>query len=132
MKHWAELCEMDRVSTPSRWTPRCQDVTGAFVLPRFRTLFSFPAASKTPVGYEAGREVDAFIEGIAKHATNELKGCTRGGQRREENSGQVASRTWSSLSSPWSFSSRFSYTATHPSNLPHCRRILSSFSSSSQ
>ena len=60
------------------------DVTGPFVVHGFPTLFFLPAASKTPIKYEGGREVDDFIKYIAKHATNELKSYTRDGQRRKE------------------------------------------------
>lgn len=57
------------------------DVPPTFDVRGFPTLYWLPKDKKdSPVRYEGGREVNDFIEYIAKHATNELKGFNRSGK----------------------------------------------------
>lgn len=60
------------------------DVPPGFDVRGFPTLFWLPKDSKTsPQRYEGGREVDDFIQYIAKHATNELKAFDRSGKAKK-------------------------------------------------
>lgn len=57
------------------------DVPPTFDVRGFPTLYWLPKDSKSsPVRYEGGREVNDFIEYIAKHATTELKSLDRSGK----------------------------------------------------
>jgi len=58
------------------------DVPPSFVVQGFPTLFWYPK-DKSTKKYEGGREVNDFIEYIAKHATNELVGFDRSGNKKE-------------------------------------------------
>lgn len=61
------------------------DVPPEFEVRGFPTLFWLPKDSKSkPVKYEGGRELDDFVNYIAKHATNELKGFSRSGKPKKE------------------------------------------------
>lgn len=60
------------------------DVPPEFEVRGFPTLFWLPKDSKSkPVKYEGGRDVDDFVNYIAKHATNELKGFNRQGKEKK-------------------------------------------------
>jgi len=59
------------------------DVPPQFNVRGFPTLFWLPKDSKKPVSYEGGRELDNFVEYIAKHATDELKGFDRKGKAKK-------------------------------------------------
>jgi len=60
------------------------DVPAPYEVSGFPTLFWLPKDSKdTPVRYDGGREVDDFINYIAKHATEELKGYDRSGKPKK-------------------------------------------------
>lgn len=60
------------------------DVPPEFDVRGFPTLFWLPKDSKSkPVKYEGGRELDDFVNYIAKHATNELKGFNRSGKPKK-------------------------------------------------
>ncbi|XP_050314144.1 protein disulfide-isomerase A3 [Anthonomus grandis grandis] len=57
------------------------DVTGPFDVRGFPTIYWAPKDQKDkPVRYEGGREVNDFLQYIAKEATNELKGWDRSGK----------------------------------------------------
>jgi len=59
------------------------DVPPEFDVRGFPTLFWLPKDSKSkPVKYEGGRDLDDFVNYIAKHATNELKGFNRNGKAK--------------------------------------------------
>lgn len=58
------------------------DVPPTFTVHGFPTLYWYPK-SKVPVKYEGGRGLNDFIEYIAKHATEELKGYDRSGAKKE-------------------------------------------------
>jgi protein disulfide isomerase family A protein 3 len=55
------------------------DVPPEFNVRGFPTLFWVPAGGK-PKSYEGGRDLNDFVEYIAKHSTNELKGWDRKGK----------------------------------------------------
>lgn len=57
------------------------DVHSTFVVHGFPTIYWYPK-SKSPKKYEGGREVNDFIEFIAKHATDELNGYDRSGNQK--------------------------------------------------
>lgn len=60
------------------------DVPPEYEVRGFPTLFWLPKDSKSsPVKYEGGREVDDFVNYIAKHATTELKGLNRSGKPKK-------------------------------------------------
>lgn len=60
------------------------DVPPEFNVRGFPTLFWLPKDAKDkPVAYNEGREVDAFIQFIAKHATNELSTYDRSGKPKK-------------------------------------------------
>lgn len=60
------------------------DVPAGYEVRGFPTLFWLPKDSKsTPVKYEGGREVDDFVQYIAKHATNELKSLDRNAKAKK-------------------------------------------------
>ncbi len=56
------------------------DVPSPFDVRGFPTLYWLPAKSKTPEPYNGGRELDDFIQFIAKKASSELKGWGRDGK----------------------------------------------------
>jgi protein disulfide isomerase family A protein 3 len=58
------------------------DVPSPFVVHGFPTLYWYPK-SKSPIKYEGGRDVKDFIEYISKHATEELVGYDRSGNKKE-------------------------------------------------
>lgn len=58
------------------------DVPSPFVVHGFPTIYWYPK-SKSMKKYEGGREVNDFIEFIAKHATEELNGYDRKGNKKE-------------------------------------------------
>ncbi|XP_044765397.1 protein disulfide-isomerase A3 [Coccinella septempunctata] len=61
------------------------DVPPSFDVRGFPTLFWLPKDSKDkPVRYDGGRELDDFVNYIAKHATNELKGYDRAGKPKAD------------------------------------------------
>lgn len=61
------------------------DVPPTFDVRGFPTLFWLPKDSKDkPVRYDGGRELDDFINYIAKQATNELKGFNRAGKPKAD------------------------------------------------
>jgi len=61
------------------------DVQSPFDVRGFPTLYWAPKDSKNaPVRYDGGREVDDFLKYIAKHATNELKGFDRKGNKKDQ------------------------------------------------
>lgn len=60
------------------------DVPPEFEVRGFPTLFWLPKDSKSkPVKYEGGREVDDFVNYIAKHSTSELKSFNRAGKSKK-------------------------------------------------
>eukprot|EP00088_Acartia_fossae_P071285 TRINITY_DN9755_c0_g1_i3.p1 TRINITY_DN9755_c0_g1~~TRINITY_DN9755_c0_g1_i3.p1 ORF type:complete len:486 (-),score=166.12 TRINITY_DN9755_c0_g1_i3:853-2310(-) len=59
------------------------DVPPQFNVRGFPTIFWLPKDSKTPKNYEGGRELDDFVNYIAKHATSELKGFDRKGKAKK-------------------------------------------------
>jgi len=59
------------------------DVPSPFVVHGFPTIYWYPK-SKSPKKYEGGREVNDFVEFIAKHATEELKGYDRSGNKKAD------------------------------------------------
>jgi protein disulfide isomerase family A protein 3 len=60
------------------------DVSPKFDVRGFPTLFWMPKDKKdSPVRYEGGREVEDFVQYIAKHATNELKSFDRSGKPKK-------------------------------------------------
>lgn len=59
------------------------DVPSTFEVRGFPTLFWVPKDSK-PVKYEGGRDLEDFVNYIAKHATNELKGYDRKGKPKQK------------------------------------------------
>lgn len=63
------------------------DVPPQFEVRGFPTLFWLPKGDKkNPVKYDGGREVDNFMEYIAKQATDELKAFDRKGKAKKEKS----------------------------------------------
>lgn len=58
------------------------DVPSPFVVHGFPTIYWYPK-SKQARKYEGGRDLDDFIQYIAKHATEELQGYTRDGKKKE-------------------------------------------------
>ncbi|XP_019872530.1 protein disulfide-isomerase A3 [Aethina tumida] len=61
------------------------DVPAPYDVRGFPTIYWAPKDSKdAPVRYEGGREVDDFVQYIAKHATNELKGFDRKGNAKSD------------------------------------------------
>ncbi|XP_053206812.1 protein disulfide-isomerase A3-like [Panonychus citri] len=60
------------------------DVPSTFEVHGFPTIYWYPSGTKSPVKYNGGREVNDFIEYIAKHSTEELKTYTRDGKKRKE------------------------------------------------
>ncbi|KAK9890375.1 hypothetical protein WA026_010468 [Henosepilachna vigintioctopunctata] len=61
------------------------DVPASFEVRGFPTLFWLPKDSKDkPRNYNGGRELDDFINYIAKEATNELKGYSRDGKPKAD------------------------------------------------
>jgi len=61
------------------------DVPPQFEVRGFPTLFWVPKDSKQdPIKYDGDREVDDFLQYIAKHATKELKGFDRSGKPKKE------------------------------------------------
>ncbi|XP_065337000.1 protein disulfide-isomerase A3 [Cloeon dipterum] len=61
------------------------DVPSTYDVRGFPTLYWVPKNNKdSPVRYESGREVNDFVEYIAKHATNELKGYDRKGKEKKK------------------------------------------------
>ena len=61
------------------------DVPPEFEVRGFPTLFWLPKdRSGKPKKYEGGREVDDFIEYIAKNAASELKGFGRDGKAKKD------------------------------------------------
>lgn len=68
----------------AKFDATANDVPPEFEVRGFPTLFWLPKDSKSkPVKYEGGREVDDFLNYIAKHATNELKGYNRAGKPKK-------------------------------------------------
>ena len=59
------------------------DVPSPFVVHGFPTLYWYPK-SKSPKKYEGGRELNDFIEFIAKHSTEELVGYDRNGNKKDK------------------------------------------------
>jgi protein disulfide isomerase family A protein 3 len=59
------------------------DVPPTFEVRGFPTLYWLPKGSKSPVKYEGGRELNDFIQYIAKEATDELKGWDRSGKEKD-------------------------------------------------
>ncbi|KAL6427249.1 hypothetical protein ACFW04_008684 [Cataglyphis niger] len=60
------------------------DVPAPYEVRGFPTLFWVPKDAKdSPVKYEGGRQLDDFVNYIAKHATDELKGYDRKGNERK-------------------------------------------------
>ncbi|XP_066158872.1 protein disulfide-isomerase A3 [Euwallacea fornicatus] len=61
------------------------DVTAPFDVRGFPTLYWAPKDKKdSPVRYDGGREINDFINYIAKEATNELKGWDRSGNPKPD------------------------------------------------
>ncbi|CAO1413169.1 unnamed protein product [Diamesa tonsa] len=61
------------------------DVPPTFDVRGFPTLFWIPKNKPdAPIRYDGGREVDDFIQYIAKHATNELKSFDRSGKPKNK------------------------------------------------
>ena len=63
------------------------DVPPEFEVRGFPTLFWLPkdrSTSTKPQKYEGGREVDDFINYIAKNAASELKGFSRDGKSKKD------------------------------------------------
>ncbi|GJQ66743.1 ERp60 [Trypoxylus dichotomus] len=59
------------------------DVFEPFKLEGYPTIYWAPRNSKNkPITYDGGRNLQAFIKFIAKHATNELKGYDRNGKSK--------------------------------------------------
>lgn len=66
------------------------DVPPQFEVRGFPTLFWLPKGDKkNPVKYDGGREVDNFMEYIAKHATDELEGFDRKGKAKKAKSDEL-------------------------------------------
>jgi len=60
------------------------DVPSTFDVRGFPTLYWLPKDSKdVPIRYEGGREINDFLNYIAKHATAELKGYDRSGKPKK-------------------------------------------------
>lgn len=60
------------------------DVPPQFEVRGFPTLFWIPKDSKqNPIKYEGGRDLDDFVNYIAKHATDELKAFDRSGKPKK-------------------------------------------------
>jgi protein disulfide isomerase family A protein 3 len=59
------------------------DVPPEFEVRGFPTLFWLPKDRSKPQKYEGGREVDDFIQFIAKNAASELKGFSRDGKTKK-------------------------------------------------
>lgn len=58
------------------------DVPTEFSVQGFPTIY-WVKKGETPVSYNGGRDIDAFIKYIAEHATNELKGYDRKGKAKK-------------------------------------------------
>lgn len=68
----------------AKFDATANDVPPSFDVRGFPTLYWLPKDKKSsPVRYEGGREVNDFIEYIAKHATKELKGFDRSGNPKQ-------------------------------------------------
>lgn len=68
----------------AKFDATANDVPPEFEVRGFPTLFWLPKDSKSkPMKYEGGRELDDFVDYIAKHATNELKGFNRAGKPKK-------------------------------------------------
>jgi protein disulfide isomerase family A protein 3 len=59
------------------------DVADGYDVRGFPTLFWLPKDSKKPVSYQGGRELDDFVQYIAKEATDELNGLDREGKPKK-------------------------------------------------
>ncbi|XP_018325556.1 protein disulfide-isomerase A3 [Agrilus planipennis] len=60
------------------------DVPADYEVRGFPTLYWVPKNNKqSPVRYEGGRELDDFVNYIAKHATSELKAYDRNGKKKK-------------------------------------------------
>lgn len=59
------------------------DVPSTFEVHGFPTIFWYPSSSKQPKKYEGGRDLQDFINYVAKHATNELDGYSRDGKKKK-------------------------------------------------
>ena len=60
------------------------DVPPTFVVHGFPTIYWSPKNTKEPKKYEGGRDLNNFIEYIAKHATEELSGYDRDGKLKSK------------------------------------------------
>jgi hypothetical protein len=58
------------------------DVPPTFVVHGFPTLYWYPK-NKSVQKYEGGREVSDFLSYISKHATDELNGYDRSGEKKD-------------------------------------------------
>lgn len=68
----------------AKFDATANDVPPEYDVRGFPTLFWLPKDSKSkPVKYEGGRELDDFVNYVAKHATNELKGFDRSGKPKK-------------------------------------------------
>lgn len=59
------------------------DVPPTFAVQGFPTIYFYPADSKAPKKYEGGRDVKDFVKYLAQHASKELSGYTRGGEKKD-------------------------------------------------
>ena len=60
------------------------DVPSPFEVHGFPTLYWYPSNTKKPTKYEGGRDLNDFINYIAKHSTHELVGYSRDGKKKKE------------------------------------------------
>jgi len=83
-KELAEKLQNEPNIVIAKMDATANDVPSAYGVRGFPTIYFAPAGSKTaPKQYNGGREVDNFVEYLAKEATEELKGFDRSGKKKK-------------------------------------------------
>jgi len=71
----------------AKFDATANDVPPGFDVKGFPTIIWLPKDTKTPIPYNAGREVKDFIKFIAEHSTDGLKGYDKSGKKIKKQKG---------------------------------------------